>query len=150
MTVLSLLRCHLCRLFRFGVNGPRGTSFCGHVDSPCRLFRSRWLFSGCHWLPRMLHKHLVLFHLIRLQGFHQNADERLGDVGVEPGGWRGGIGALIAEEPPATSPHPVLTQPSRSLSPQSSHMPCSGFLFLFNFYLNSLLARSPAFWGQSA
>lgn len=49
---------------------PNGIYFFWHVDPPCRHFCSRWLFSDCHWLPTMLHKHLVLFHLIRLEGFH--------------------------------------------------------------------------------
>lgn len=48
---------------------PHGIFFSGHVDPLCHRLCSRWLFSGCHWLPRKLHKHLALFHLIRLEGF---------------------------------------------------------------------------------
>lgn len=74
---------------------PCGAFFCGHVDPPCRRFCSRWLFSGCHWLPRILHKHIVLFHLIRLEGFHYNAGEGEGGLSTRVGN---------TEEPTAVLP----------------------------------------------
>lgn len=36
---------------------------------PVAALRTRWLFSGCHWLPRTPRKHLVLPRLMRLEGF---------------------------------------------------------------------------------
>lgn len=60
---------------------PHGKFYCGPVHPVCRHFFSRWLFSDCHLLLRMLHNDFVLLHLIRLKGLHYKIAKRGGREG---------------------------------------------------------------------
>lgn len=83
---LSLLRCRacvcvcVCKRERAQARQVGGVNTLAAPPSaaavpihPVAALRTRWLFSGCHWLPRTPHKHLVLPRLMRLEGFQPTA-----------------------------------------------------------------------------